>query len=110
MRKCTRSRGVSLAIGQGEFVAIGPGERLGKVDVHERRRVPRPPDERVVRLSAASTSTHLDLDQLALLRRHYIGFVFQGFNLLAARPRSRTSSFRSSTGASPRREAARARA
>ena len=25
----------------------------------------------------------LDLDQLALLRRHYIGFVFQGFNLLA---------------------------
>ena len=27
--------------------------------------------------------TELDLDQLALLRRHYIGFVFQGFNLLA---------------------------
>jgi putative ABC transport system ATP-binding protein len=24
----------------------------------------------------------LDVDQLALLRRHYIGFVFQGFNLL----------------------------
>ncbi|HEY6878723.1 MAG TPA: ABC transporter ATP-binding protein, partial [Polyangiales bacterium] len=25
----------------------------------------------------------LSLDQLALLRRHYLGFVFQGFNLLA---------------------------
>ncbi len=25
----------------------------------------------------------LSRDQLALLRRHYLGFVFQGFNLLA---------------------------
>jgi putative ABC transport system ATP-binding protein len=28
-------------------------------------------------------TTHLTRDQLALLRRHYLGFVFQGYNLVA---------------------------
>jgi len=32
---------------------------------------------------AGTETRELTLDQLALLRRHYLGFVFQGFNLLA---------------------------
>ena len=32
---------------------------------------------------AGTETRDLTLDQLALLRRHYLGFVFQGFNLLA---------------------------
>ncbi len=55
----------------------------GQVDLHERARLPRPTDRRAGTCFAASTSAQLDLDQLALLRRHYLGFVFQGFNLLA---------------------------
>ena len=74
--------GVDLDISEGEFVAImgpsGSGKStamnlLGCLDTptsgeyHFR-------DVRVDRL---------DRDQRALLRRHYLGFVFQGFNLLA---------------------------
>ena len=58
-------------------------ERLGQVDVHEHARLPRRARPAATTSSAASTSARLDRDQLALLRRHYIGFVFQGFNLLA---------------------------
>jgi putative ABC transport system ATP-binding protein len=75
-------RGVDLAIGAGDFVAImgpsGSGKStamniLGCLDTptsgsYSFRGVP------VERLSR---------DQRALLRRHYLGFVFQGFNLLA---------------------------
>jgi putative ABC transport system ATP-binding protein len=34
-------------------------------------------------LFAGTEVRELTMDQLALLRRHYLGFVFQGFNLLA---------------------------
>ncbi len=74
--------GVNLRIEAGEFVAaMGPSGSgkstcmniLGCLD----------------RLTSGSyyfrgvDTTGLSLDQLALLRRHYLGFVFQGFNLLA---------------------------
>ena len=60
---------------------MGPS-RLGQVDDDEHPRLPRHADLGRYR-SAASTSDALTRDQRALLRRHYLGFVFQGFNLLA---------------------------
>ncbi|HXT20186.1 MAG TPA: ABC transporter ATP-binding protein, partial [Thermoanaerobaculia bacterium] len=75
-------RGVDLDVHPGEFVAVmgasGSGKStcmnlLGCLDV--------PTDGhyffRGVDVAA------LDREQLSLLRRHYIGFIFQGFNLLA---------------------------
>ncbi len=72
---------VDLAIGEGEFVAImgssGSGKStcmnlLGCLDV---------PSAGVYRFRGVDVGG-LSRDQRALLRRHYIGFVFQGFNLL----------------------------
>jgi putative ABC transport system ATP-binding protein len=73
---------VDLDIRRGEFVAIrgasGSGKStcmnvLGCLDVASAG---------TYRLAHVDVST-LDGDGLTLLRRHYIGFVFQGFNLLA---------------------------
>jgi putative ABC transport system ATP-binding protein len=73
--------GVDLRIGDGEFVAImgpsGSGKStamnvIGCLDTPSRGRY---------RFQGVDVG-ELDRDQLALLRRHYIGFVFQGFNLL----------------------------
>ncbi|MES2919127.1 MAG: ABC transporter ATP-binding protein [Pseudomonadota bacterium] len=75
-------RGVDLQIEEGEFVAImgpsGSGKStcmniLGCLDV---------PSDGEYRFHGVSVET-LDRDGRALLRRHYLGFVFQGFNLLA---------------------------
>ena len=57
-------------------------ERLGQVDLPEHPRLPRHADHGAYLFRGVDVGT-LDLDQLALLRRHYLGFVFQGFNLLA---------------------------
>ena len=74
-------RGVSLAIEQGEFVALmgpsGSGKStmaniLGCLDTANSGRYEFG-DVNVFELS---------LNERALLRRHYIGFIFQGFNLL----------------------------
>ena len=74
--------GVDLRITDGEFVAImgasGSGKStclnvLGCLDVPTGGRY-------LFRGVDVGTLTR---DQLALLRRHYLGFVFQGFNLLA---------------------------
>src|SRR5512138_3822110 len=73
---------VDLDIERGEFVAImgasGSGKStamnvIGCLDV---------PTSGSYRFRGVEVEK-LDSDQRALLRRHYIGFVFQGFNLLA---------------------------
>ena len=73
---------VDLEIQSGEFVAImgpsGSGKStfmniIGCLDV---------PTQGAYQFNGVEV-TGLDHDRLAILRRHYIGFVFQGFNLLA---------------------------
>jgi putative ABC transport system ATP-binding protein len=75
-------RGVDLTITQGEFAAImgpsGSGKStalniLGCLDI---------PSAGSYRFRGVAVES-LSLDQRALLRRHCLGFVFQGFNLLA---------------------------
>lgn len=74
-------RGVDLEIRSGEFVAVmgasGSGKStcmnvLGCLDL---------PTAGTYAFGGVDTAD-LDADQLALLRRHYIGFIFQGYNLL----------------------------
>lgn len=74
-------RGVDLSIQQGEFVAVmgpsGSGKStalniLGGLDL---------PTSGSYFFDGLDIGT-LDSNQLALFRRHYLGFVFQGFNLL----------------------------
>lgn len=74
-------RGVDLIIHQGEFVAImgpsGSGKStamniIGCLDI---------PTEGQYLFEGVDVGS-LSRDQRALLRRHYIGFIFQGFNLL----------------------------
>jgi putative ABC transport system ATP-binding protein len=74
-------RGIEVVIGDGEFVAImgpsGSGKStamniLGCLDVPSAGRY----------LFRGVDVGGLDTDQRALLRRHYLGFVFQGYNLL----------------------------
>lgn len=75
-------KGVDLTIEKGEFVAVmgpsGSGKSttmniLGCLDV---------PTAGAFLFKGVHVE-HLDRDQRALLRRRYLGFVFQGFNLLA---------------------------
>jgi putative ABC transport system ATP-binding protein len=75
-------RGVDLAIAGGEFVAVMGPSGSGKSTVMN-----------ILGCLDVPTSGHywfenvaveeLNRDQRALLRRNYLGFVFQGFNLLA---------------------------
>ena len=78
-------KGVDLDIGAGEFVAVmgasGSGKSttmniLGCLDV---------PTAGEYRFKGVGVD-RLDREQRALLRRRYLGFVFQGFNLLARTP------------------------
>jgi putative ABC transport system ATP-binding protein len=74
-------RGVDLTINDGEFVAVMGPSGSGKSTTMN-----------ILGCLDTPTGGHyffrgmdvgsLSRDQLALLRRHYIGFVFQGFNLL----------------------------
>jgi len=75
-------KGVDLEVQEGDFVAVmgpsGSGKStamniLGCLDV---------PTSGSFRFKGVPVET-LDRDQRALLRRRYLGFVFQGFNLLA---------------------------
>jgi ABC-type lipoprotein export system ATPase subunit len=74
--------GVSLQIEAGQFVAVMGSSGSGKSTcMNIIGCLDRPTAGRY--LFAGIDVATLDRDQLALLRRHAIGFVFQGFNLLA---------------------------
>lgn len=78
-------RGIDLTVGEGEFVAIMGPSGSGKSTAMN-----------VLGCLDTPTAGHylfngvevgaLDQDQRALLRRHFLGFVFQGYNLLPRTP------------------------
>jgi putative ABC transport system ATP-binding protein len=74
--------GVSFAIRDGEFVAVVGASGSGKSTAMNVIGALDKPTAGTY-LFRGIDATHLDQNALALLRRHYIGFVFQGFNLLA---------------------------
>ncbi|AXS42661.1 ABC transporter ATP-binding protein [Breoghania sp. L-A4] len=73
---------VDLAIHRGEFVAIMGPSGSGKSTAMNILGCLDTPSAGTYLFDGADVST-LSRDQRALLRRHFIGFVFQGFNLLA---------------------------
>ncbi|WP_101339907.1 ABC transporter ATP-binding protein [Cereibacter azotoformans] len=74
--------GVDLRIGRGEFVAImGPSGSGKSTAMNIIGCLDRPTSGRY--LFEGTDVSGLDRDGRALLRRHFLGFVFQGFNLLA---------------------------
>jgi putative ABC transport system ATP-binding protein len=75
-------RGIDLAIQQGEFVAIMGPSGSGKSTVMNILGCLDTPTSGTY-LFRGLRVEQLSRRQRALLRRHYLGFVFQGFNLLA---------------------------
>lgn len=74
-------RGVDLVINQGEFVAIMGPSGSGKSTAMNILGCLDTPTSGEFRFEGVSVGG-LDRDQRAKLRRHYLGFIFQGFNLL----------------------------
>ena len=74
--------GVDLAIARGEFVAIMGPSGSGKSTAMNIIGCLDRPDSGSYTFSGVDV-TALSRDQRTLLRRSYLGFVFQGFNLLA---------------------------
>ncbi len=74
-------RGIDLRVGQGEFVAImGPSGSGKSTCMNILGCLDTPSDGEFFFEGVAVGS--MSRDQRALLRRHFLGFVFQGFNLL----------------------------
>jgi putative ABC transport system ATP-binding protein len=73
---------VDLSISRGEFVAIMGASGSGKSTAMNIIGCLDTPTGGDYQFCGVSVGT-LDTDQRARLRRHYIGFIFQGFNLLA---------------------------
>ncbi len=74
--------GVDLAIRSGEFIAIMGPSGSGKSTALNILGCLDAPSGGQYRFRDIRVDS-LDRDQRALLRRHYLGFVFQGFNLLS---------------------------
>lgn len=74
-------RGIDLRIGQGEFVAVMGPSGSGKSTCMNILGCLDTPSAGAYLFEGVDVST-LSRDQRALLRRHYLGFVFQGFKLL----------------------------
>jgi putative ABC transport system ATP-binding protein len=74
-------RGIDLRIEDGEFVAVMGPSGSGKSTCMNILGCLDTPTGGHSRFDGVDVGT-LDHDQRALLRRHYLGFVFQGFNLL----------------------------
>jgi putative ABC transport system ATP-binding protein len=75
-------RGVDLSIDAGDFVAIMGPSGSGKSTAMNILGCLDTPTSGSYRFRGVHVE-RLARDQRALLRRHYLGFVFQGFNLLA---------------------------
>lgn len=75
-------RGIDISIYPGEFVAMMGPSGSGKSTCMNILGCLDTPTEGVYQFEGVGVSG-LSRDQRAMLRRHYIGFVFQGFNLLA---------------------------
>ncbi len=75
-------RGVNLTIDGGEFVAIMGPSGSGKSTCMNILGCLDTPSGGSYRFKGVDVG-RLERDQRALLRRHYLGFVFQGYNLLA---------------------------
>lgn len=74
-------RGVDLSIDGGEFVAVMGPSGSGKSTVMNIIGCLDTPSEGEYLFRGLSVGA-LDRDQRARMRRHYLGFVFQGYNLL----------------------------
>jgi putative ABC transport system ATP-binding protein len=74
-------RGIALRIEAGEFVAVMGPSGSGKSTCMNIIGCLDTPSSGSYRFEGVEVGA-LDHDQRALLRRHYLGFVFQGFNLL----------------------------
>ena len=78
-------RGAELRIDGGEFVAVMGPSGSWEIDVYEHPRMPRYSDVRQLLVQRCRCGV-IDRNQRALLRRHYLGFIFQGYNLLDRTP------------------------
>lgn len=74
-------RGIDLKIFEGEFVAIMGSSGSGKSTAMNIIGCLDEPTEGEYQFQGVNIKT-LSLNQKALLRRNYMGFIFQGFNLL----------------------------
>jgi putative ABC transport system ATP-binding protein len=75
-------KGVDLSIAQGEFAAIMGASGSGKSTMMNILGCLDTPTSGIYRFKGVEVQS-MTKDQRSLLRRRYLGFVFQGFNLLA---------------------------